>query len=303
MSRRAVITGAGAITPHGTLDETLHAVREGRSAVAPLRAFDGAVFGQPNGGEISVDMQPYFRIGKALKLTDRRTRYAVAAAVMAARDAALVCDDATGVLVGSSGSDLQAEDLGRAVAGGDPEAIDYFGGRVLRKLNPLWLLINLPNMASAHVAIQLEARGPNSTITTDWIAGLQAVAEAARWIEDGEADVVIAGGADCGVLPFVFAAYEQAGILADLVPADGAAMFVIEEESRARSRGARILARIAENVGRALQPAPDYTPLLGHALAAAAPIAMALRLREGPGFVVTARGSMGQSASLALAPA
>lgn len=123
--------------------------------------------------------------------------------------------------------------------------IDYFGSRILRKLPPLWLLVNLPNMASAHVAIQLAAHGPNSTLTTDWISGLQAIGEAARWISDGEADVVIAGGADCGVLPLLYATLDQEGYFGgEFVPAEGAALFVLEELAHARNRGARILGEI-----------------------------------------------------------
>ena len=97
--------------------------------------------------------------------------------------------DALGVVIGSSGSDLQVPDIARALAG-DEDArsaadIAYFAERMLSGLNPLWLLVSLPNMTSAHVAIQLRARGPNSTIMSDWVAGHQAIGEAAEWIRCG----------------------------------------------------------------------------------------------------------------------
>lgn len=254
MSRRVVITGSGVVTPLGDLAATVDAVAARRSAIAPVSAFDASSFREGRGGECTwFDPKPWFRTPKPLKLADRRTRLAVGAAAMAWQAAGLdgSSAEATGVVVGTSASDMQAEDCGRALGPrgeGDAADIDRFGERMLRRLNPLWLLVNLANMASAHIAIQLETRGPNSTITTDWIAGLQAMQEAARWIAGGEADVVIAGGADCGVLPFAYASYEAEGIFGtdapSFVPADGAGMFVLEELEHARKRGTRILGEV-----------------------------------------------------------
>jgi 3-oxoacyl-(acyl-carrier-protein) synthase len=251
-SRRAVITGSGVVTPFGELQQSIEAVRARRSALAPVRAFDASSFAESRAGEChDFDARPWFRIPKALKLADQRTRLGVAAACLAFADAGFADDAAAnaGILVGSSSHDMQAVDVGRAVGSlsdGDVMDIDYFGARVLRKLPPLWLLVNLPNMASAHIGIQLGAHGPNSTLTTDWIAGLQAIGEAARWIEDGEAEVVIAGGADCGVLPILYATLDAEGYFdgGRFVPAEGAALFVVEELAHARARGARILAEI-----------------------------------------------------------
>jgi 3-oxoacyl-[acyl-carrier-protein] synthase II len=325
MTRRVVVTGIGSVTPFGDLAHTIEAIDAGRSAIGPVRAFDAASFVGSRGAECrTFDPLPWFRQSKTLKLADRRTRLAVAAAGMAVAMSALASTEQAGVVIGTSGSDLQTEDCGRAVGSpsdGDVCDIDYFGGRILRKLNPLWLLVNLANMASAHVAIQLDAHGPNSTITTDWIAGLQAIGEASRWIAHGEADVVIAGGADCGVLPFVYASLEASGILGNgFVPGEGAAMFVLEPLERARARGARVLAEVtgyassalvdsteatmrralAEGGSEDFREVDDLHSQMGHALAAAAPIALAValgRLCSGP-LVVNARGAMGQSAAI-----
>jgi 3-oxoacyl-[acyl-carrier-protein] synthase II len=258
--RRAVITGVGAITPLGaSLQSTIEALAAGRSAVAPATLFDAAGFACPLAAEVrDWDARPSFRAPKALKLTDRPARFAVAAAQMALADAAWpVADSAAGedlgVVIGSSGSDLQARDIGRALAGDAGEAverIDVFADRMLRGLNPLWLLVSLPNMTSAHVAIQVQARGPNSTIMSDWAAGQQAIGEAADWIASGEARAVLAGGADCGVQPFAYAAYEQMGLFASdggarFVPVEGAAMLLVEERGAATAAGRRPLAEIA----------------------------------------------------------
>ena len=258
--RRVVITGIGAVTPLGpSLGATLDALAAGKSAVREATLFDATGFACANAAEVrNWDPRPSFRVPKALKLTDRPARFAVAAAEMALDHARWPRDehrlDALGVVIGSSGSDLQVPDIGRALAG-DEDArsatdIAYFAERMLSGLNPLWLLVSLPNMTSAHVAIQLQARGPNSTIMSDWVAGHQAIGEAAEWIRSGEADAVLAGGADSAIQPLAYAACQQAGFFeADqdgdgLVPAEGAALFLLEERDAACARGATILGEL-----------------------------------------------------------
>jgi 3-oxoacyl-[acyl-carrier-protein] synthase II len=361
MTRRVVITGVGVVTPFGDLAQSRASIREGRSALAPTRAFDATPFAESRAGEcVSFDPLPWFRNPKALKIADRRTRLAVAAAGMAVANARL--DPSTlegvGVVVGTSGSDVQTESCATALGSpdeGDAGDIDYFGTKILRRLHPLWLLVNLANMASAHIAIQLEARGPNSTICTDWIAGLQAIGEAARWIADGEAEVAIAGGADCGILPFAYACLEDEGLFTSanltFVPAEGAALFAIESLEHAQARGAHVLAEISgyacangdralessmrralakaeakhvdllcdaavfvprhqhaeeEAIRNALAIAParfECTSRIGHAFAAASPIALAVALEDSGAhdtLLVNAIGVMGQAASLVI---
>jgi 3-oxoacyl-[acyl-carrier-protein] synthase II len=170
------------------------------------------------------------------------------------------------VAIGASGSDLQTRDLVRALAGDRSEwCVDdtsVFADRILGGLNPLWLLVSLPNMTSAHVAIQLEARGPNTTIMSDWLAGHTAIGEAALWIQMSEADAVVAGGAECAIQPFALAAFEQANLLprdgsGGLVPAEGAAVFLLEDEESASARGPR---QVAEFCGCAIRPPASDGP-------------------------------------------
>jgi len=251
--RRVVVTGAGVISPLGhSLQDTTEAIGAGRTAIAPASRFDAGGFRSSDAAEIGDwDPRPSFRLPKALKLADRPARFAVASAQVALdggryprAGAALL---QLGVAIGSSGSDLQARDLvralGRDASDWGVDDIAAFGGRILDGLNPLWLLVSLPNMASAHVAIQLEAHGPNTTIMSDWTAGHQAIGEAALWIDMGEADAVLAGGADCAIQPFAFAAFEQSDLLPDgglagLVPSEGAALFLLEAADAAAARGA-----------------------------------------------------------------
>jgi 3-oxoacyl-[acyl-carrier-protein] synthase II len=256
--RRVVVTGIGMVTPLGPdLERTWQALESGQSGLGPVSRFDASGFAEKTGGEVrDFDPRPHFRVPKALKLTDHRTKLAVAAASMALDDAGFVDREfdrgRLGVLVGSSGSDLQTEDLARALRGDADMAcatnIRAFAERILTGLNPLWLLVNLPNMISAHVAIQLESNGPNSTVMTDWVAGSQAIGEAMGWIAEGEADAVLAGGADTGLTPFVFSAYQVEGLFclqdealpSRFVVAEGAAMLVLEEREHARRRSARV---------------------------------------------------------------
>jgi 3-oxoacyl-[acyl-carrier-protein] synthase II len=252
--RRAVITGVGVMTPLGhTLEMTTDAIAAGRTAIGPASLFDASGFPSGDAAEITDwDPRPSFRMPKALKLADRPARFAVASARMALEAAAYPRTGRSfadlGVAIGSSGSDLQARDLVRALASpnGAPgwrvDDIAAFADRMLNGLNPLWLLVSLPNMTSAHVAIQVEAQGPNTTIMSDWTAGHQAIGEAALWIEMNETDAALAGGADCGVHPFAFVAYDQAGLLPNgdrhgLVPSEGAALFVLEAAECAAARG------------------------------------------------------------------
>ena len=255
--RRVVITGLGAVTPLGNdLHETLAGLREGRSATASAAAIDGA--GRQVAEVLGFSPRQHFRVPKALKLTDRATQFAVASAAMALADGrwteGVSETERLGVVIGSSGSDIQVRDLAAAI-GPDPDHravhdIPYFAERILGGLHPLWLLVNLPNMVSAHVAIQVCARGPNSTIMTDWVAGSQAIGEAFDWIRRGDVEAVLAGGSDSGLYPLACGSYEQGGLFdgdgADqpCAAGEGAAILLLEDRDAATRRGARILAEI-----------------------------------------------------------
>jgi 3-oxoacyl-[acyl-carrier-protein] synthase II len=261
--RQVAVTGMGMVTALGhSLRDTVTALAGNERAGGPTTRFDASGFRQSCSAEVvGLDPRPYFTTPKAIKLTDQAARLGVIAARQAIDDSGFPRDPGSlerlGVLIGSSGADLQPMDLARALAP-DPEArsaddIPFFAGKILAGLNPLWLLVNLPNMISAHVAIQLGARGPNSTVMSDSVAGLQAIGEAWAWIRDGEASAVLAGGADTGVLPFAFGAYEQAGAFdqpeqagsaSGFIPGEGAAVLMLEEREHALQRGAMILGEI-----------------------------------------------------------
>ncbi len=244
------ITGVGVVTPLGRgLSVVIAAIGRGERAAAPATLFDASGFISPLAAEVrDFDPRPSFRTPKALKLCDRRTQLAVVAAADAVADAGLdgtLAPEELGVILGTSGSDLGAPELSRAVDGiGQAAASDvpHFARKILSGLSPLWLLVHLPNMTGAHVAIQSGARGPNDTVMTGWAAGLQAVGQGAAAVARGDAEAVLAGGADSAIHPFAFAGFQQAGWLGGdgFVPGEGAVVVALEEWERAARRGANV---------------------------------------------------------------
>src|SRR5262249_35091708 len=120
----------------------------------------------------------------------------------------------------------------------------------------------LPNMVAAHISLAFNAQGPNSTITTACAAGTQAIGEGFRLIARGDADIVLSGGADSRIDPFMILAYMALGALSTsnrpadqvsrpfdgkrdgFVLGEGAGILVLEEYERAKKRGATIYAEI-----------------------------------------------------------
>jgi len=136
------------------------------------------------------------------------------------------------------------------------------GQRAGNAFFPLWILQYLPNMVAAHISMALNAQGPNSTITTACSAGTQAVGEAFRLIARGDADIMLAGGADSRIDPLLLLAYTALGALSranrppsevsrpfdrqrdGFVLGEGAGVLILEELERAKRRGAVIYAEV-----------------------------------------------------------
>jgi 3-oxoacyl-[acyl-carrier-protein] synthase II len=265
-ARRVAVTGVGALTPLGaSLAETRAALSRGEIGARSAVPESPGLFAAP---ARDFDARAHFRLPKALKLADRKCRLAVAAAAQAVADAGLAADDGRenwAVVFGCSASNLQVEEIARALAAGgagsgaggksEDNDVSRFASRVLGGLNPLWLLVNLPNMVGAHVGIQLAMNGPNQTVTGDRTAGAQAIGEAWLAIAGGECDVAVAGGADAPLDPFDLGCFasERRGDSPTQVLAEGAAAVVLEERERALARGARIYAEVA---GFATAPSP-----------------------------------------------
>jgi 3-oxoacyl-[acyl-carrier-protein] synthase II len=250
---RVLVTGLGAVTPLGAdLDATLAGLRAGASGLVQTSALDGRE--RLAGIAREFEARPYFRTTKGLKFSDRKTQLGVAAAAMAMRAAAFPEGEAAraglAVVFGCALGDLEVDELGNAVA---PDAaaraaedVALFAERALRRLYPLWLLVNLPNMLSAQVAIQLEACGPSYTVMTEGVSGLQAIGEGYELIRDGVVDAAVVGGAESPLTPFCFGCLSQQNPDGEAVPVlgEGAAALVLESDGHARERGAPAIAEI-----------------------------------------------------------
>jgi 3-oxoacyl-[acyl-carrier-protein] synthase II len=272
--RRVVVTGLGVAAPNGVgKDAFWHACIEGRSGVAPIRSFDASKHPVKVAAEVpEFDVTPFVPPAhrKSLKIMGRAMRFAVAAAGMAVRDSGMDLGhenpEQIGVVMGTGLVPVDLESLAptlrSAYDGNGKFQTSLLGQRGPEALFPLWILQYLPNMVAAHISMALNARGPNSTITTACVAGTQAVGEAFRLIARGDAEVILAGGADSRIDPLMLLAYAALGALSQanrppaevsrpfdrdrdgFVLGEGAGVLVLEELERAKRRGAVIYAEV-----------------------------------------------------------
>jgi 3-oxoacyl-[acyl-carrier-protein] synthase II len=272
--RRVAVTGLGVVAPNGVgKDAFWHACVNGRSGVGPIRSFDASGHPVRVAAEVQdFDVTPYLRgeHRKSLKIMGRASRFAVGAACLAVRDSGLELGredpGQVGVVMGTGLVPMDVPEIAPLLAeacNGDGRLhTDRLGQKGLSALFPLWILKYLPNMIATHISLALNAQGPNNTITTACVAGTQAVGEAARLIARGDAEVVLAGGADSRIDPLLLVAYTALGALScgarpagevsrpfdrlrdGFVMGEGAGVLVLEELGRARKRGATIYAEV-----------------------------------------------------------
>lgn len=226
MGRRVVITGVGAATGFGVGVEALWSgLHEGRSAIGPIERFDATGFDSRLGAEIkglaAKDYVPK-SYRKHVKIMARDTEIAVAAAMAATADAALVTRAAaesaattyppsrTGCNIGAGFIAAETDELTEALitaCDGDPVRHGAFDlrkwgglsdelGGGMGNLQPLWMLKYLPNMLACHVTILHGAEGPSNTITCGESSGVLSIGESMRVIQRGDADVCFAGGCE-----------------------------------------------------------------------------------------------------------
>jgi 3-oxoacyl-[acyl-carrier-protein] synthase II len=247
---------------------------EGRSGVGPIRTFDASNHPVQIAAEVpDFDVTPFVPPAhrKSLKIMGRAMRFAVGAAGLAVQDSGLDLGkedpERVGVIMGTGLVPLDLPELAPALLdscdGAGQFQANRLGERGTSAVYPLWILKYLPNMVAAHVSMALNAQGPNSTITTACSAGTQAVGEGFRLVARGDADIVLAGGADSRIDPLLFLAYTSLGALSrgngrpaaevsrpfdrqrdGFVLGEGAGVLVLEELERARRRGAVIYAEV-----------------------------------------------------------
>lgn len=258
-ARRAVITGIGLITPAGCdLDSFWTNVTEGRSAIRTITAFDPSPFTTRIAAEV-VDFDPHLYLErKEARHMDRFAQFAVAAATLALRDAGLdplpasVPAERVAVWIGSGTGGLGTiERQVRAMAAGGP-----------RRVSPFSVPMLIANMGAGQVAIRWGFGGRCGGPVTACATGTNAVGDALRLVQSGEADIVLAGAAEAAITPFGIAAFCSAGAMSTrnddpehacrpfdrardgFVMGEGGAVLVVEEVSRAIARGARVYAEV-----------------------------------------------------------
>src|SRR5436190_6035755 len=226
---KVLITGSGAVCASGMDPEgILAALREGRSAIAPIKQWDTAGWPVSAAAEIA-DFNPRAlvedrKLHKLIRRTDMLGLYAAAQAIDNAgfiahrdtldADAAATFSDRSGIYVGSGGGayNSQYEFFPLMTqAHDDPGA---FGRELGSTVNPMWLLRTLPNNVLCHVGIKYNLKGSNACITNHSAGGTLSVIEAAEALRQGEADRTVAIGHDATIEPQMVLYYHRCGLLA-----------------------------------------------------------------------------------------
>ena len=255
--RRVVITGFGCVSPLGvTADETWSAAIAGRSGVGANRRFDTSEFSVKIAAQASDDLELGDLGAKEVRRLDRFTLLALAAAREALRDANLdpasAQSERFGVAIGSGIGGLGT--LSDSIA-----VLKEFGPR---RVSPFTIPMSICNMASGYVAIQHGLRGPNLCQTAACASGAHSIGEAARAIERGDADVMLAGGSEAPITEIGVASFANMKALSTrnespinasrpfdvdrdgFVVGEGAGVLVLEDLEGARARGADIRAHV-----------------------------------------------------------
>jgi len=255
--RRVVITGVGAVTPVGnTAEEFWAALMEGRSGIGPITRFDTTGFDTRIAGELKGFDPLKYLDKKDDRKFDRFLKYAVACATMAVEDAALKTDtvDATrfGVLVGSGIGGLETL----------LENAEVLRTKGPDRVSPFFIPMLIVNMASGIISMRLGAKGPNSSVVTACATGNHAIGDAAKIIERGDADVMIAGGSEAIIMPLTIAGFSQMKAMSTrnddpahasrpfdaerdgFVCGEGSGIIVLESLEHATRRDARVYAEI-----------------------------------------------------------
>jgi len=255
--RRVVITGLGAIAPVGlSVDEAWANIRAGQGGIRPITGFDTSAFSVRFGGTIEgFEITDYLSSKEARKM-DPFIHYGMAAGIQAIRDAGL--DGASdeegrfGVAIGSGIGGLCTIEKNHALL--------LESGP--RKISPFFVPSSIINMISGNLSILHGFRGPNIAMVTACTTGTHNIGQAARFIQYGEADVMVAGGAEMASTPLGLGGFAAARALSTrnddpatasrpwdkdrdgFVLGDGAGVLVLEELEHARSRGATIYAEL-----------------------------------------------------------
>ncbi|MFZ2298518.1 MAG: beta-ketoacyl-ACP synthase II [Aquabacterium sp.] len=260
--RRVVVTGLGLVTPVGNnVQDSWSNLLAGQSGIQTITKFDASALACQFAGEVKgFNIEDYIP-GKEARHMDTFIHYGLAASMQAVRDAGLPTGEALapevaeriGVMVGSGIGGLPMIEQTHK---------DYME-RGARRISPFFVPASIINMISGHVSIQFGFKGPNIGVVTACTTGLHAIGLAARMIQCGDADVMVAGGAESTVSPLGVGGFAAARALSTrnddpqtasrpwdkdrdgFVLGEGAGVMVLEEYESAKARGAKIYAELS----------------------------------------------------------
>ena len=256
--RRVVVTGLGLITPVGIgVAESWANIINGQSGIGKITKFDCSTFPSQVAGEVK-NFDPLAYISpKDARRMDTFIQFGIAAGIEAFKD--------SGIEVNESNSERIGVSVGSGI-GGIPlieSTGDMFDEGGVRKVSPFFIPGTIINMISGNLSIMLNLKGPNVSIVTACTTGTHSIGDAARMIEYGDADVMLAGGSEAAITKLSVAGFSAAKALSSrnddpktasrpwdrdrdgFVIGEGAGVMVLEEYEHAKQRGAKIYAELS----------------------------------------------------------
>ena len=255
--RRVVITGLGIVSPIGYgVEENWENITAGKSGIGPITLFDTSGFSVTIAGEVDSFNPTDFLPEKDARRMDRFIQFSMVAANEAIRN--------SGLEISEENADLIGVYIGAGIGGVTTieATTTKFNETGARRISPFYIPMSIVNMAAGNISINHGLRGPNLAVTTACSTGTHAIGDAARLIQFGDADAMIAGGTEAAITPTSVGGFASAKALSrrnsdpeaasrpwDLgrdgfVMGEGAGVLVLEELEFAKKRGARIYAEL-----------------------------------------------------------
>jgi len=256
--RRVVVTGLGLITPVGIgVTESWANIISGQSGIGKITKFDCSIYPSQVAGEVK-NFDPLLYIPpKDARRMDTFIQFGIAAGIEAFKDSGIEVTDSNSERIGVSvGSGIGGINLIESTS-------DVFDEGGVRKVSPFFIPGTIINMISGNLSIMLNLKGPNVSIVTACTTGTHSIGDAARMIEYGDADVMLAGGAEAAITELSVAGFSSAKALSSrnddpktasrpwdkdrdgFVIGEGAGVMVLEEYEHAKKRGAKIYAELS----------------------------------------------------------
>ncbi len=256
--RRVVVTGLGLITPVGIgVSESWANIINGQSGIGKITKFDCSSYPSQVAGEVK-NFDPLLYIPpKDARRMDTFIQFGIAAGVEAFKDSGIEVTDTNSERIGVSvGSGIGGINLIESTS-------DVFDEGGVRKVSPFFIPGTIINMISGNLSIMLNLKGPNVSIVTACTTGTHSIGDAARMIEYGDADVMLAGGSESAITELSVAGFSSAKALSSrnddpktasrpwdkdrdgFVIGEGAGVMVLEEFEHAKKRGAKIYAELS----------------------------------------------------------